>query len=42
MFLIIIIISCLNAASPDPVFSENGMVVSLNEHASQAGIDILK
>ena len=42
IFLIIIIISCLNAASPDPVFSENGMVVSLNEHASQAGIDILK
>ena len=42
LLLIIISIRCLSAASPDPIFAENGMVVSLNKHASEAGIAILK
>jgi Gamma-glutamyltransferase len=42
LFLIITSIGCLNAASPSPIFAENGMVVSLNNHASEAGVAILK
>ena len=30
------------AASPDPIFSENGMVVSTSKQASEAGVQILK
>ena len=32
----------LIAASSDPVFSENGMIVSTSKQASEAGIEILK
>ena len=32
----------LKGASPDPVFGENGMVVSTSKQASEAGVDILK
>ncbi len=32
----------INGASPDPVFGENGMVVSTSLQASEAGIAILK
>ena len=32
----------VDGASPDPEFSENGMVVSLNKNASAAGIKILQ
>ncbi len=32
----------LTAASSDPVFGENGMVVSTSRQASEAGIEILK
>ena len=32
----------IDGASPDPIFSENGMVVSLNENASAAGVKILQ
>ena len=40
--LIIFILSNLYAASPSPVFGENGMVVSSNINASKVGISILK
>ena len=40
--LIIFILSRLYAASPSPVFGENGMVVSSNINASKVGISILK
>ena len=39
---LIIFINYLFPASPDPVFADNGMVVSNNIHASEAGINILK
>ena len=39
---LIIFINYLLPASPDPVFADNGMVVSNNIHASEAGINILK
>ena len=42
ILLLITIISSLYAASPNPVFGENGMVVSTNVHASEAGVAILK
>ena len=32
----------LIAASSDPVFGENGMIVSTSKQASEAGIEILK
>ncbi len=35
-------ISLISGASPDPVFGENGMVVSTSKQASEAGISILK
>ena len=35
-------ISLTSGASPDPVFGENGMVVSTSKQASEAGISILK
>ena len=40
--MLITIISSLYSASPNPIFAENGMVVSNNIHASEAGINILK
>ena len=40
--LVFALISFLFSASPDPIFSENGMVVSTSTHASEAGISILK
>ena len=42
ILLLITVISSLYAASPNPVFGENGMVVSTNVHASEAGVAILK
>jgi len=42
ILLLITVISSLYAASPNPVFGENGMVVSTNVHASEAGVGILK
>ena len=39
---LIIFINYLFPASPDPIFADNGMVVSNNIHASEAGINILK
>tara|TARA_B100000579_G_C22832774_1_gene856922 strand:- start:19 stop:1710 length:1692 start_codon:yes stop_codon:yes gene_type:complete len=39
---LIIFINYLFPASPDPIFANNGMVVSNNLHASEAGINILK
>ena len=39
---LIILINYLFPASPDPIFADNGMVVSNNIHASEAGINILK
>ena len=42
ILLLITVISSLYAASPYPVFGENGMVVSTNVHASEAGVAILK
>ena len=32
----------LKGASPDPIFGENGMVVSTSKQASKAGVEILK
>tara|TARA_B100001079_G_scaffold155036_1_gene132839 strand:- start:745 stop:1245 length:501 start_codon:yes stop_codon:yes gene_type:complete len=32
----------IHAANPDPVYGENGMVVSTSRQASEAGIEILK
>ena len=40
--MLITIISSLYPASPNPIFGENGMVVSNNKHASETGISILK
>ena len=40
--MLITIISSLYSSSPNPIFAENGMVVSNNAHASVAGINILK
>ena len=37
----ILLVGYINAASPDPVFGENGMVVSTSRQASAAGIEIL-
>ena len=42
ILLLITVISSLYAASPNPVFGKNGMVVSTNVHASEAGVAILK
>ena len=42
ILLLITVIRSLYAASPNPVFGENGMVVSTNVHASEAGVAILK
>ena len=39
---LILFINYLSPASPDPIFADNGMVVSNNIHASEAGINILK
>ena len=41
-FLTLFALLKVDGASPDPIFSENGMVVSLNENASAAGIKILQ
>ena len=38
----ILLVGYINGAGPDPVFGENGMVVSTSRHASIAGIEILK
>ena len=32
----------LHAGTPDPIFAENGMVVSTSRQASEAGVEILK
>ncbi|GIT40819.1 MAG: hypothetical protein Ct9H300mP9_6690 [Candidatus Neomarinimicrobiota bacterium] len=32
----------LHSGTPDPVFAENGMVVSTSRQASEAGVKILK
>jgi gamma-glutamyltranspeptidase/glutathione hydrolase len=40
--LITLVCTTLNGASPDPVFSENGMVVSTSRQASEIGIEILQ
>ena len=40
--LITLVCTTLNGASPYPVFSENGMVVSTSRHASETGIEIMK
>ncbi len=37
-----ILLPYLFAATPDPVFAENGMVVSTSHQASEAGVEILK
>ena len=42
VLLLITIISSLYASSPNPIFAENGMVVSTSKHASEAGVSILK
>ena len=42
ILMLITIISSLYSASPNPIFAENGMVVSNNIYASEAGINILK
>ncbi len=42
ILMLITIISSLYSASPNPIFAENGMVVSSNIHASEVGISILK
>ena len=41
-FLTLFALLEVDGASPDPIFSENGMVVSLNQNASAAGIKILQ
>ena len=41
-FLTLFALLKVDGASPDPIFSENGMVVSLNENASAAGVKILQ
>ena len=41
-FLALFALLKVDGASPDPIFSENGMVVSLNENASAAGVKILQ
>ena len=38
----IFLVGYINGAGPDPIFSENGMVVSTSRQASIAGIEILK
>jgi gamma-glutamyltranspeptidase/glutathione hydrolase len=42
--LILLFVSTIHlyGASPDPVFAENGMVVSTSRHASEVGIEIMK
>jgi gamma-glutamyltranspeptidase/glutathione hydrolase len=40
--LITLVFTTLNGASPYPVFSENGMVVSTSRQASETGIEIMK
>ena len=39
--LITLVCTTLNGASPYPVFSKNGMVVSTSQQASEVGIQIL-
>jgi len=41
LFWCIVVCGHIHGASPDPVFSENGMVVSTSRQASAAGIEIL-
>ena len=41
-FLTLFALLKVDGASPDPIFSKNGMVVSLNENASAAGVKILQ
>ena len=42
-FLIFVqLLTPIFGASPDPIFSENGMVVSTSKQASEAGVQILK
>ena len=41
-FLALFALLKVDGASPDPIFSKNGMVVSLNENASTAGVKILQ
>ena len=38
----ILLVGYINGAGPDPMFGENGMVVSTSRQASIAGIEILK
>ena len=40
--IIILFFTTLNGASPQPVFAQNGMVVSTSSQASEAGIQIMK
>jgi len=40
--IITLVFTTLNGASPYPVFSENGMVVSTSRQASGTGIEIMK
>ena len=42
LLLLILLIEPIFGASSNPVYGENGMVVSTSRQASQAGIDILK
>ncbi len=40
--IITLVFTTLNGASPQPVFAQNGMVVSTSQQASEAGIEIMK
>ena len=40
--IITLVFTTLNGASPYPVFSENGMVVSTSRQASETGVEIMK
>ena len=40
--IITLVFTTLNGASPQPVFAQNGMVVSTSSQASEAGIQIMK
>ena len=40
--IILLFFTTLNGASPQPVFAQNGMVVSTSSQASEAGIQIMK
>ena len=42
LLLLSLLIEPIFGASSNPVYGENGMVVSTSRQASQAGIDILK